>query len=117
MARTRLLDSVLVLLALMVVGPLTGCATLVKGASQSVTVNTDPQGATCALTREGKQIAAVNSTPGTVSVDKSRKAVAVSCSKPGYQESAGTITSMVSQRTMVAGSCNNAPAMSTSSVS
>jgi len=72
---------------------LTGCATLVKGSSQSVIVNTDPQGATCTLTRKDKQIAIVNPTPGSVTVDKSKDAVTVSCKKDDYQESVGTMSS------------------------
>jgi len=93
MLESRWIAEVLLVVGLVATGSLTGCATLVKGSTQSVLVNTDPQGATCSLTREGKQIAVVNPTPGTITVDKSRKAVAVSCNKSGYQESAGTITS------------------------
>ena len=83
----------LLVAAVAVSAPLTGCATLVKGSSQSVMVNTDPPGAVCTLTREGKEIAIVNPTPGTITVDKSKNAVAVSCNRQGYLESAGTINS------------------------
>ena len=95
MDRSSLNLSRIFVLVLLVVGtsPLTGCATLVKGSSQSVMVNTDPPGALCTLTRKGKEIAVVNPTPGTVTVDKSKDAVAVSCTRTGYLESAGTITS------------------------
>ena len=87
------IDILLVLAVLWTAAPLNGCATLVKGSSQSVIVNTDPAGAICSLTRKGKEIAIVNPTPGTITVDKSKDAVAVSCSKAGYLESAGTINS------------------------
>lgn len=85
--------ALLVVLALSTSPFLGGCATLVKGSSQSVNVNTEPAGATCTLTRKGKQIAVINPTPGTVNVDKSKDALAVSCTKPSYLESAGTIPS------------------------
>ena len=66
---TRSLIHVLVLLAVLsAAAMLNGCATLVKGSSQSVVVNTDPPGAICSLTRKGKEIAVVNPTPGTITV-------------------------------------------------
>ena len=83
----------LLLAALSATAALTGCATLVKGSSQSVIVKTDPPGAICTLSRQGKEIAVVNPTPGTVTVEKSKNAVAVSCTRSGYLESAGTINS------------------------
>ena len=43
-----------------------GCATLTKGTSQTVTVNTDPTGATCTLTRDAKPLAVINPTPGSM---------------------------------------------------
>ena len=70
-----------------------GGATLVKSSSQSVIVTTEPTGAICTLTRRGKEIAIVNPTPGTITLDKSRAAVDVSCSKAGYLESVGTVGS------------------------
>ncbi len=41
-----------------------GCATLTKGSDQTITVTTDPSGATCTISREGKTVAVVNPTPG-----------------------------------------------------
>ena len=93
MTGSRLIDVLLLLTAVSATAPLSGCATLVKGSSQSVIVTTDPSGAICTLTRKGKEIAIVNPTPGTITVDKSKNAVAVSCNKAGYLESAGTINS------------------------
>lgn len=88
-----LLKALVLVAILPAAAQLTGCATLVKGSSQSVIVNTDPPGAICTLSRRGKEIAVVDPTPGTVTVDKSKDAVAVSCNRAGYLESAGTITS------------------------
>jgi hypothetical protein len=88
-----LLKALVLVAILPAAAQLTGCATLVKGSSQSVIVSTDPPGAVCTLSRRGKEIAVVNPTPGTVTVDKSKDAVAVSCNRAGYLESAGTITS------------------------
>ena len=49
---------------------LSGCATITKSSTQSVTINTRPSGAECHLNREGALIAVVNPTPGTISVEK-----------------------------------------------
>ena len=71
----------------------TGCATLTKGASQTITVATDPVGATCTISREGKTIAVVNPTPGSIPVDKSSKELSIRCEKADYQPSVGTMAS------------------------
>jgi hypothetical protein len=68
-----------------------GCATLTKGSSQTVTVNTDPSGAMCTMTRDAKPVAVVNSTPGSVPVEKARGTIAVLCKKEGYQDASGEL--------------------------
>ena len=70
-----------------------GCATITKGASQPVTVDTRPPGATCSLSRGGQRFAVINPTPGSVSVEKSSSPVSVSCTRDGYLEAAGTLES------------------------
>lgn len=68
-----------------------GCATLTKGTSQAITVNTDPTGATCTLSRDAKTVAIVNPTPGSVPVDKAYGNIVVDCKRPGYQDAAGKL--------------------------
>jgi hypothetical protein len=70
-----------------------GCATLTKGTSQAITVNTDPTGATCTLTRDAKTVAIVNPTPGSVPVDKALGNIVVDCKRGGYQDAAGKLAS------------------------
>lgn len=70
-----------------------GCATMTKGTSQTVTVNTDPPGAICTLTRDSKPLAVVNPTPGSVSISKSSGAIAVICKKDKFLDAAGTMSS------------------------
>lgn len=43
---------------------MSGCATITKGSQQTVTISTDPTGAACNMTRDGKPLAVVNPTPG-----------------------------------------------------
>lgn len=70
-----------------------GCATLTKGSTQTVTVDTDPSGAVCTLTRDAKPLAVVNPTPGSVPITKSSGAISVICKKDKYLDAAGTMTS------------------------
>jgi hypothetical protein len=72
---------------------LSGCATITKGSSQTVTIDTRPPGATCTLARDGKRFAIVNPTPGAISVEKASEPISVSCTREGYFESAGTLES------------------------
>ena len=64
---------------------LTGCATIVNGSNQSVTVSTDPPGASCKLARQAETVGAIPMTPGSVQVSKSKNDVVVTCEKLGYQ--------------------------------
>jgi hypothetical protein len=64
---------------------LTGCASIVSGTNQSVSVNTVPvQGATCSL-KNNKGIWYVPSTPGSAVVHRSFDNLLVTCRKPGYE--------------------------------
>ncbi len=67
-----------------------GCATIVDGGGQVISVNTVPSGASCTFDRNGHRIGMIASTPGTLAVDKSRKTIVVTCDKPGYQTVMGS---------------------------
>lgn len=81
------------LLAMAACLALEGCATLVTGNSQTLTLDTQPPGASCLFKRDGSTIGAVNPTPGSISVDKSYKDIDVVCSKEGYRDAAGRVGS------------------------
>src|SRR5258706_14721960 len=70
---------------------LSGCATIVKGSTQDLNINTDPAGAVCDLSRAGVVIATVDPTPGTVQVKKDKNNIEVKCKKRGYTETSGQI--------------------------
>ena len=72
---------------------LSACATIVEGTSQTVTVTTDPPGATCELSRGTEVISVVNATPGSVVVDKSKDDISVTCEKEGYESGSSTLSS------------------------
>ena len=73
----------IVALSLLVLAP--GCATIMEGSSQSVTVTTDPAGANCTVDRAGQHIGQVFPTPGSIHLDKSKNDLSVTCSHDGYQ--------------------------------
>jgi hypothetical protein len=64
---------------------LSGCASIVDGTTEEITVNTNPSGADCQLLREGMVIGEISKTPGSQVVKKTKHDMTISCSKPGYQ--------------------------------
>lgn len=71
---------------------LSGCASIVKGSSATVAVTTPPvQGAACVLSApEGSwQV----TSPGSVTVQRSKHDIQVRCTKEGYQDAAAVIPS------------------------
>jgi len=72
---------------------LSGCATIVKGTDQTVTVTTTPSGAMCELKRDGQTVAVVNPTPGSANIEKSKDDISVLCGKEGYQGGGGSLSS------------------------
>jgi hypothetical protein len=72
---------------------LSGCATVVSSTTQTIGVNTDPEGADCQFTRKGVLVGRVNPTPGTMQISKDYESVSVSCHKEGFDDTAGAIGS------------------------
>lgn len=65
---------------------LVSCASITSGTTQTLTVNTTPDGASCALIREGIVIGRISPTPGSVLVKKDKHDITVECEKAGYQK-------------------------------
>lgn len=80
---------------------LSGCASIVSGTSESVSVETTPvSGATCTLTN-GKGTWYIPETPGSVVVHKSSSYLNVDCQKAGYYDGQAAVKSKL--RPMIAG--------------
>ncbi len=58
-----------------------GCATLVMGGGQKVSVITDPPGAACQFNQNGVSVGFVAATPGSIRLDKSKDNILVTCTK------------------------------------
>jgi hypothetical protein len=65
---------------------LCGCASIWKGTSQEMVINTNPAGADCAINRNGETIGRVNPTPGQATIKKTKYAIDIACDKAGYQQ-------------------------------
>lgn len=63
-----------------------GCASITEGTSQDIVVNTSPTGATCVFEREGEYLGTLPSTPGSLTVQKTKYNIVIRCDKPGYQQ-------------------------------
>jgi len=60
-----------------------------EGGSQKIAVSSNPPGAYCVLKSNDDIIGAVESTPATITVKKSKYDIIVECSKEGYQKNKG----------------------------
>src|SRR5262249_52965258 len=60
-----------------------GCASVFEGTSQQISVNTTPPGAQCTFLRNGDTIGSVASTPGAVTIQKTRDARVIVGSRGG----------------------------------
>ncbi len=70
-----------------------GCATIVKGTTQVVSIDTPgAPGASCELSSSGIGSRSVV-TPATIELDKSQHNIAVTCRKPCYQDAVAMIPS------------------------
>lgn len=73
--------------------PLAGCSTIVKGTTQAVSIQTPGvEGATCELFSPAVGTRSVT-TPANIVLDKSQHSVQVTCSKECYTQGTGIIAS------------------------
>lgn len=64
---------------------LSACSSIIEGTSQEIVINTSPEGANCALEREGMVIGRIDPTPGGVVVKKTKHDINITCTKKGYE--------------------------------
>lgn len=63
---------------------MSGCASIIEGTTQKIAVNTTPSGARCTFWRNGGLVGDIGSTPGAVTIQKTKIDLFVVCDKPGY---------------------------------
>lgn len=64
---------------------LAACGTITQGTSQDIAVTSTPEGAHCDFTRKGRLLGTIDRTPGTLTVDKTKHDIMLTCALPGYQ--------------------------------
>lgn len=70
-----------------------GCATVIKGETQTVSVTSPPvEGARCALFTADRYYGDVL-TPGAITIPRSRHDVSVICTKRGFKDASATLSS------------------------
>ena len=77
----------------------TACASITQGTTQAVSVQTEPPGAQCVISRNGETLGVINPTPGSLTVGKSSQALTVRCERPGYQAGLTTVPSAMAPMT------------------
>lgn len=78
---------------------LAGCASVTKGTSQNITINSTPSGAACTVERDGTMIAQIAATPEIIKVSKSKHDLMLTCNLPGYKTARHVIPSDVEAMT------------------
>jgi hypothetical protein len=74
---------------LIVISLSTGCASILSGNSQTITLSTNPPGARCEVVREGRIIGTVENTPGAITIDKTKHDMDITCKKDGFTDAKG----------------------------
>lgn len=80
-------------LALLCLFWLPACSTIVEGDDQSITVTTNPSGASCLFERDGHTVGVINPTPGSTQIEKSKHDITVRCSKEKHEDTVGVLSS------------------------
>jgi len=74
------------------------CSSIVDGHSQTLTFQSNPEGAECTVNRNGTSIGKLT-TPGQLRVDKTKYDIHVVCKKDGYEDATHFIKSGVAGAT------------------
>ena len=69
-----------------------GCASIIGGTDQTISISTNPPGALCTLFREGFAVGQVT-TPGGLVVERTKHDLKVECTKQGFQTASGVLAS------------------------
>ncbi len=70
---------------------LVGCSSPGQPGPQQITVRTEPAGASCTVQQGSAVVGAVDPTPGEVSVQPNEASLAITCRKPGWRTTIGSV--------------------------
>jgi hypothetical protein len=78
-----------------------GCATIVEGTTQTITIDVAPPTGTCVISRQGEQLGISTPDKRAVVISKSQYNLEFSCTAPGYQPKTDVLTSNLAAATVV----------------
>jgi hypothetical protein len=67
------------------------CATVLEGTTQTMTVTSLPEDASCVLERREQVLVSVSATPASVEFNKDDAPIRITCSKPGYLDASRVV--------------------------
>ena len=76
------------------------CATIIHGTSQELYIDSEPQGASCKVDRQGAATGVVDPTPGKVTVRRHKDSIVVSCALDGFEPSNEVVAASFNALTM-----------------
>jgi len=79
---------------------LAGCATIVEGASQTITVDVVPSNGVCEVHRQGELLGVSTPEKRVVTVSKSQHDLMFTCTAPGYRPKTESLSSVMSGMTV-----------------
>ncbi len=79
---------------------LSGCATIIEGTTQSLTVDVVPSHGTCEVTRDGQVLGASIPSNRVVTVSKSKNDLLFRCSAAGYADKTESMSSALAAATV-----------------
>lgn len=71
---------------------LCACASITKGTTQPIDIVTTPAESICKIDRNGANLGSIT-TPGSLTIDRTKDPIIVTCSKKGYLDSVLTVRS------------------------
>jgi hypothetical protein len=86
--------------ASLLAGLLAGCATIIEGTTQTITVEVVPAHGTCVVTRQGEEIGVSTPDRRAVTIPKSQHDLTFSCTAEGYIPKTDTLSSSLAAATV-----------------
>ena len=80
---------------------LAGCATIVEGTTQTITVDVVPPNGTCEVSRQGERLGLSTPERRGVTVSKSQYDLMFTCSAPGYATKTESLSSNIAAASVV----------------
>ena len=82
---------------------LTGCATVVDGTQQTISIDSNAEGAVCGITQNGRQVVSPAAVPAQHLLPRAQGNLIVTCEAPGYETGKLALIAGKNPKTVVLG--------------